>query len=295
MSKAGRQRVEALAASAVAAVLHPLPRRAALSLGAALGGAWSRLDGRHVAIAVDNLHRAFPDWPEDRLFATARAVYTHFGRVLVELLWLPGRNRGDLEAFVDIVGGEHMKAAQAAGKGQLLVTAHMGNWEVHGLLHGYTFGSIGVVARPLDNPALDDRLCAVRRQGGNTVIYKQRALIQILKMLRANQGIAILIDQNVQSGDGVFVDFFGRPAATTTVAAALAVKTGCALVPCHSELMPDGRYRASYDPIVTWSPTGDRDADVQALTQTLTAQIESWVRGNPGQWLWLHRRWKTQP
>jgi Kdo2-lipid IVA lauroyltransferase/acyltransferase len=295
VTKARRQRIETQAAAAVSAVIRRLPRRVALALGGALGTVWGRLDRRHVAIAVDNLRHAFPDWDEDRLQATARGVYTHFGRVIVELLWLPGRKGSDLTAFVDVVGAEHVEAARAAGKGHLIVSAHMGNWEIHGLNHSFAFEPIGLVVRALDNPALDERLCAVRRQGGNTIIYKQRALSQILKMLRDNRGIAILIDQNVQAGDGVFVDFFGRQAATTTVAAALAVKTGCALIPSHSAMQPDGRYRAVYGPPVEWTPSGDREADIRVLTQRLTTSIEEWVRGRPEQWLWLHKRWKTRP
>jgi KDO2-lipid IV(A) lauroyltransferase len=99
----------------------------------------------------------------------------------------------------------------------------------------------------------------------------------------------------VQEKDGIFVDFFGRPAATTTVVAALAVKTGCALIPCHTEIGLRGRYRMIYDPPLAWSPSGDRQADIVQLTQELTRHIEVWVRRVPEQWLWIHRRWKTAP
>jgi KDO2-lipid IV(A) lauroyltransferase len=135
----------------------------------------------------------------------------------------------------------------------------------------------------------------MRTMAGNTVIYKQRALARMLRALRGGGGIAILIDQNVQPGDGIFVDYFGRAAATTTVAAALAVKTGCALVPCRTELLKSGRYRLTYAPAVEWSRSGDRTADIACLTQRLTRQIEAWVRETPEQWLWMHRRWKTRP
>jgi Kdo2-lipid IVA lauroyltransferase/acyltransferase len=107
--------------------------------------------------------------------------------------------------------------------------------------------------------------------------------------------VAIVIDQNVQEKDGIFVDFFGRPAATTTVAAALAVKTGCALVPGRATLGADGRYRAVYDPAIEWTPSGDKQADIARITQALTRVIEGWIREHPDQWLWIHRRWKTQP
>jgi KDO2-lipid IV(A) lauroyltransferase len=290
-----RRALEARAAALVSGVVSVAPRRAALAMGRGLGRLLGDLDRRHVAIAADNLRHAFPHWDEDRLLRTARAVYAHFGQVLLDILWAQGRSREEVLAFVDVVGREHVEEAMAAGRGAILTTAHIGNWELHGIAHGWTFGPIGVVARPLDNLALDRRLCALRAAGGNTVIYKQRALAQVIRALRDGRGVAILLDQNVQAGDGIFVDFFGRPASTTTVAAALALKTGCALVPCHTELGSDGRYRAIYEPAVRRSPSGDRQADLAWLTQELTRRIESWVRGRPEQWLWIHRRWKTQP
>jgi KDO2-lipid IV(A) lauroyltransferase len=295
MTAAFRHRAEAATASLVSFAVRALPRRVALAAGRALGAAWGRLDSRHLAIAAGNLARAFPEWEPGRVRATALDVYRHFGRVLLDILWLAPRGRDAILSHVDVIGRENVEAALRAGRGALLVTAHIGNWELHGVAHGFAFGPIGVVARPLDNPALDDRLCAFRQRPGNSVIYKKRALPQVLRLLRENRAVAILIDQNVQPGDGVFVDFFGRKAATTTVAAALALKTGCALVPAHSELGEGGRYRVIYDPPLQWQPSGDRAADLERLTQQLTAAIEAWVRARPAQWLWLHRRWKTQP
>lgn len=290
-----RHALEARAAGAVEALIAPWPRRLTLRVGRALGGLLGRLDRRHLAIAAGNLRQSFPEWDEDRVWRTAREMYGHFGAILFDVLWLQRRTPEQIRALVELRGREHVERAMAGGRGALLVTGHLGNWELHGVAHGLLFGAIQVVARPLDNPSLDERLCRMRTMAGNTVIYKQRALNRILHALRAGQGIAILIDQNVQQGDGIFVDFFGRQAATTTVAAALAVKTGCALVPCRTELLPDGRYRLTYAPAVEWSPSGDRQADIACLTQRLTRQIEEWVRETPTQWLWMHRRWKTRP
>lgn len=291
-----RHALEDAAAAVVAAALHVLPRRVALLLGAALGRLVGELDRKHLGIAADNLRRAFPDWTEARTFATARAVYAHFGRVLFDILWMRGRTREEILGLVaEVVGREHVEAAMGRGRGAVLITGHFGNWELHGLVHGYLFGPIAVVARPLDNPGLDRRLCALRAQAGNTVIYKQRALARVLRLLRERRAVAVLIDQNVQEKDGIFVEFFGRPAATTTVAAALALKTGCPVLACRAELRADGRYRVVYDPPFEPRPSGDRVADIAAMTQDLTRAIEGWVRQAPGQWLWIHRRWKTQP
>jgi KDO2-lipid IV(A) lauroyltransferase len=293
--KGARHAREARAADLVAGVVRRLPRRFALALGRVLAGLYADLDRRHVAIARDNLRRAFPHWDDTRVQRTARGVYLHFGQVLMDLLWIDGRPLRELHPLVEFEGLEHAEAALGRGRGAIMVSAHIGNWELHAIVHGLAFGAAHVVGRPLDNPLLDQRLVALREMGGNVMISKRRALPQILEALRANRMVAVLIDQNVQAKDGIFVEFFGRPACTTTVAAALAVKTGCALVPCHARLLDDGRYRLILDPPVHWAPSGDRQADIAALTQRLTTVIEGWVREAPEQWLWLHRRWKTQP
>jgi len=267
----------------------------ALALGRGLGALWGDLDGRHAAIAADHLRRAFPDWDESRVLRTARGVYRHFGQVLFDILWLQDRPRETVLGLVEFVGREHVEAAIAAGRGAIYATGHLSNWEIHALAHSWAWGPVGVVARPLDNPALDQRLVAFRRQGGNTVIYKQRALVQVMRLLREGGGVAILMDQNVVASEGIFVPFFGRPAATTTVSAALAVKTGAALIPCHTETLPRGRYRIVYEaPLLLGGAATGRD-EVARLTREMTARIEGWVRANPEQWLWMHRRWKTQP
>jgi Kdo2-lipid IVA lauroyltransferase/acyltransferase len=290
-----RHALEARAADAVERLVRHLPRRWALALGRSLGRLFADLDPRHVAIASDNLRHAFPHWDASRRLRTARAVYAHFGQTLLDILWMDGQPPARLLALVVEDGRENVEPVRAARRGAVYVTAHFGNWEFYGLAWGWMGEPIGVVARPLDNAALDARLTAFRGRSGNTVISKRRALQDILRLLRQGEGVAFLVDQNVQEQDGIFVDFFGRPAATTTVAAALAVKTGCALVPVHCEALPDGRYKFVYGRPLEWTASGNREADIARLTQELTTVIEGWVRQRPEQWLWMHRRWKTQP
>jgi KDO2-lipid IV(A) lauroyltransferase len=279
----------------VSVVVRRLPRRLVLALGRGLGRAWGALDRRHLAIAEANLRAAFPDWDAGRVRRTARGVYAHFGAVILDLLWMEGRSADELLALADLEGLEHVLQARAAGHGVLAPSAHLGNWEVQAVATGPRVGGIASIARPLDNPVLDQRLVGLRCSTGNTVIYKQKALAQALRTIREGGNIAILIDQNMQAKDGIFIRFFGRPACTTTAAAALALKTGCAIVPVRCLLQPSGRYRMVYGPPVEWPRTGRRDADITALTQHLTTIVEGWVRETPEQWLWLHRRWKTRP
>ncbi len=295
MNKQLRYRLEDGAAAVVQAAASVLPRRLVMAVGGALGRIVGGLDRRHIAIAVDNMRRAFPDWTEQRLLRTARDVYRHFGAVALEILWLAGRPAEQVLPLIEIRGQEHFQKALAAGKGVVLPSAHIGNWEITALAHAWTQGPMGMVARPLDNPGLEQRLWAVRSQAGSTIINKGRALGQILSILRSGGCVGILIDQNVQERDGIFVDFFSRPAATTTVAAALAVKTGCAVVPGHTQRLPDGRYRMTYEPALQPSGEGDRRADIVRLTQLATRRVEEWVRESPEQWLWMHRRWHTRP
>jgi Kdo2-lipid IVA lauroyltransferase/acyltransferase len=272
-----------------------LPRRVVLALGRGLGRLWAALDRRHLAIAADNLRQAFPDWGEARVQATARGVYAHFGTVLLDILWMEGRPVKELLGLAEVEGLEHMTAALAQGGGVVCPLAHLGNWEFQGVATALLIGPAAVVVRPLDNPALDRRLVSFRASTGNIVIYKQKALSQVLKNLREGRVVGIVVDQNVQAKDGIFVRFFGRPASTTTVAAALALKTGCPIVPARCVLRGDGRYRMVYGPPVEWSGSGRRGEDVAQLTQHIASIIEGWVRETPEQWLWLHRRWKTQP
>ena len=295
MRRARRHALEAAAARITTAIVRRLPRPVVLAIGRGLGRIWAALDRRHLRIAAENLRRAFPDWDEARVQATAIGVYTHFAAVLLEILWMEGRPVEELLALTEIEGLEHMKAALAQGRGVVSPIAHLGNWELQGVATAPLIGPSAVIARPLDNPALDRRLVSFRASTGNIVIYKQKALAQVLKSLRQGRVVAVMLDQNVQAGDGIFVRFFGRPACTTTVAAALAIKTGAPVVPAHCVRRADGRYRMAYGPLVEWTGSGRRDEDIKALTQQLTTVIEGWVRETPEQWLWLHRRWKTQP
>jgi Kdo2-lipid IVA lauroyltransferase/acyltransferase len=295
LTRERRYRIEAAAAAIAAGLLRRLPRRLVLAAGRFFGRAWGRIDARHRRIAVDNLRASFPDWSPERLESVARGVYAHFGAVIFDLLWMADRSGAELAALVDVEGDENVRVAQAAGKGAIYFTGHLGNWEIHGIVHGLRFGPLSAVARPLENPALDARLCALRSVTGNAVIYKRKALATVLRELRASQGVAMVLDQNVLPEDGIFVDFFGRKAATTTVAAALALKTGCALVPAWTELQRNGRYRLRYEPALEVRADADREAEVARLTQEVAARTESWIRRVPDQWLWLHRRWKTQP
>jgi KDO2-lipid IV(A) lauroyltransferase len=271
-----------------------VPRSLFLSLGRALGALVAALDARHLAIAKDNLRRSFPDWGEDRVVRTARGVWIHFGGVMFDLVRILARGPKVVDALATIEGREHAEAAHRSPNGVVLITGHFGNWETHGIVHAKHFGSIGVVARPLDNPVLDHAMTLLRESAGNEVIEKEHAMIRSMRRLKAAQGVAFVVDQNVQEKEGIFVNFFGRPACTTPFAAKLAIRTGALVLPCRAVMTRDFRYRVIYDAPIDPRGFGEGEAAVEALTQAMTNATEAWIRADPDQWLWMHRRWHTQ-
>ncbi len=278
--------------------LRILPRRARLAVGRFAGGMLFALDAKHRGITLDNLELAFGSTKTaEEKRAIGRGAYRHFGAMLFELLSIGKPSWQRLERMVEFEGVDNFLEARRAGRGVILVSAHFGNWEVHAVCHGYRLGPITVVARPLDNPYYNGWLETIRKVSGNGVLYKKRALPRLMRLLKDRETVAILIDQNVPPGDGVFIDYFGQPAATTPVASMLAVKTGAVLVPVFTLPLADGRYRCIYEKPLDRSmyPGLDRRQMVQNLTQSCARTLEGYVRRNPEFWLWQHRRWKTRP
>ncbi|MEO8499335.1 MAG: lysophospholipid acyltransferase family protein [Vicinamibacteria bacterium] len=271
-----------------------IPRSVFLRIGRGLGALVAALDRRHLAIAKDNLRRSFPAWTQAQVDSTARGVWIHFGGVMFDLVRILARGPAVVDSLATIEGREHAEAAHRSPHGVVLITGHFGNWETHGIVHAKHFGSIGVVARPLDNPTLDHAMTALRESAGNEVIEKEHAMIRSMRRLKTAQGVAFVVDQNVQEKEGIFVNFFGRPACTTPFAAKLAIKTGALVLPCRAVMTPDFRYRVIYDAPIDPVRFGEGDAAVEALTQAMMDRTEAWIRANPDQWLWMHRRWHTK-
>ena len=289
---------EYIAALKVSWLMRLLPRRWRLACGRALGRTVYALDARHRRITLQNVSDAFGDEKTTaEKEAIASGAFGHFGAMLFELLTLGRASRERIESFVSFEGEAHYEAAKARGKGVILVAAHFGNWELHAIAHGYRFHPIHLVARAQDNRYLNDWLEKIRALSGNTVVYKQRALTQMRRLMKAGETVAFVTDQNVHLEDAVFVDFFHTKAATTPVASWFALKTGAALVPVFCYPLSDGSYRAVYEEMIdiTSYLDVDRDAAMLAITQELARVQERWIRKHPSVWLWMHRRWRTRP
>jgi KDO2-lipid IV(A) lauroyltransferase len=286
-----QHRLEYLAVRAVVGIVRLLPMRAVLAAGTVLGRAFYACDRPHRRLAIGNLAAAFPLRTAAECRAIARGMFAHFGRLLLVLLKFSTMRPERMLAQVEFDGEERVAAAHGHGKGVLLFTGHFGFWEINALVHALVLHPMSVLARPLDNPLLHNLLESVRCSTGNAVIYRRGAIRRVLRALAENQAVAILIDQHIQSSDAIYVDFFNRPAATTSALAALALRTGAPVVPVFALPLPGGRFRMVYEHPVD-PPRSDAPDAVREFTQRCTDVLEMYVRRYPDLWLWMHRRWR---
>ena len=289
-----RHQIEYLAVSSIALMVRAMPLSVVRRLGEGLGLMFYLVDGVHRRIAVANLAVAFPKKSAKECRVIAKSMFQHFGRLLLELLKYSSLPRERQMALVDWEGEERVRLALAQGKGILFCTGHFGFWEQQALAHALKFEPMAVMARPLDNPRLHDLLEAVRTSNGNEVVYRRGAVRKALRLLAEGKAVGILIDQHMTSADAIYVDFFGRPAATTSTLAALAIRKGAPVIPLFAFPLPGGRYRMIYEHPVEPPPHDSEDA-VREFTQRCTDVLEMHVRRHPELWLWMHRRWRDAP
>lgn len=271
-----------------------LPEGAAYALGEGAGRVAHRLDGRHRGIARENLRQAFPAMEREKVEALARAVFVHLGRTVVDAARAGRLLRPGAGGRVAVEGLERLRAARDRGRGVLIISAHLGPWELIPQVAPLVYEPIHVVARPLDNPRLDRLLTRIRERSGSQVIQKRDALRAVLGVLRAGGTAAMLIDQHISEREGAVVPFFGRPASTVTAPALIAIRSGAAVLPSGIVRDPGrGRYRILIGEEVPLARSGDLKADLVENTARFMEALEGMIRAWPEQWFWVHRRWKT--
>ena len=274
--------------------MRPLSLSFVRKLGEVLGLTFYLVDRVHRRIALANLEVAFPKRPPAERRTIAREMFAHFGRLLLELLKFASLPQQRQLELVDWEGEDRVRLAMAQGKGVLFCTGHFGFWEQQALAHALKFAPMAVMARPLDNPMLHELLERIRTSNGNPVVYRRGAVRRVLRLLAEGHGVGILIDQHMTSADAIYVDFFGRPAATTSTLAALALRTGAPVIPLFAFPLANGRYRMIYEHPIEPPPDDAPDA-VREFTQRCTDVLEMHVRRHPNLWLWMHRRWRDSP
>lgn len=277
------------------ACLALLPRKLALGVGNLMGRILFLVDTKHRKIALSNLSNAYGhEKPPHEIRILARQVFENLGKMPFEIAWFWKLDRNDHDKYFRIDGLPYYRNAFKKNRGVLLLTAHVGNWELLTIITAMNGYPLDIIYRPLDFRPLDQFFVNFRTRFGGALIPKNRSMRRILTSLKSGQGVAFLMDQNVDWYDGVFVDFFGRRACTNKGLALLALRTEAPVLPIF--LVREGPiFRVEVGPEVPLIKTGDKTKDLEANTQQYNRVIEGIVRRYPDQWFWVHQRWKTQP
>ena len=272
------------------------PRSAARQVGAAFAAVAYKLRTPLRRAAMFNLNLAFPESSEGAREQILRGMIRQIGWMAGEFSQFPKYTAANISRIVEIDGAEHFDSAQRRGKGVLFLTGHMSAWELAPFAHALYGHPLHFLVRPVANARVDELINRYRCLSGNRPIEKNRSARAILKVLADGGTVGILADTNTSLEEGVFADFFGRPASTTSGLARIALRTSAAVIPGF--LMWDAaqkKYRLQFGPALDLVRTGDEDSDVRENTARFTAVIEAYVRRHPDQWLWVHKRWKTRP
>jgi KDO2-lipid IV(A) lauroyltransferase len=291
-----RERLENLALQLVAGAIGILPRSVARAVGAGLGAAAWTLLGRLRRVGLQNLQLALPEKTEAEREVILRGVFRSLGWQVGEFCKMSGYTPQQASKFIRYDGLESYLAAREKGKGVLVLTGHLGAWELSSFYHSLMGYPMSLVIRRLDNPLVDEFVNRIRCLHGNRVIHKDEFARGLLSSMHRGETVGILMDTNMTPPQGVFVPYFGVDACTASGLARVALHSGAAVLPGFLlwEAV-EKKYVLRFGEELELIRTGDMASDIVANTALFTATIEAYVRRYPEQWLWVHRRWKTRP
>ncbi len=291
-----REQIEYWVVVAVARALGWMPRGLARGLAGGIAWAVYKLLGRLRSVGERNLELALPQLSPDERRAVLRGVYRNLGWQLVEFCRMERYTAKNLQSWIRTEGLEDYLAARDRGKGVLVLTGHLGAWELSSFYHSLMGYPMGMVIRRLDNRLLDEFVNGSRCMHGNYVLHKDDFARGLMMAMRKGETVGILMDTNMTPPQGVFARFFGIEACTASGLAHVALKTGAAVVPGFMVWeAAERKYVLHFGPELEFKRTGQTKDDVLAATQQCNDVLESWIRRYPDQWLWIHRRWKTRP
>jgi Kdo2-lipid IVA lauroyltransferase/acyltransferase len=291
-----RRRLEFVLVWAAVKLLSLPPRSIARSMGAFVGRLALLLTPRLAGVGDLNLRLAFPEKSAAERQQILRKLYRNLGWLLAEFCQMPRYTPETTRNFIRYEGLEHYLAARDEGKGVLILTGHLGAWELSSFYHSLMGYPMSIVIRRLDNPLVDSLVNHIRCLHGNQVLHKDDFARGLLASMRRGETVGILMDTNMTPPQGSFVDFFGHPACTGSGLARIAMKTGARVLPGFL-LWQEAtqQYVLRFGAPLCLPTSGDVEADVLANTALFTKVIEDYIRQYPDQWLWVHRRWKTRP
>jgi KDO2-lipid IV(A) lauroyltransferase len=277
----------------ITALLAKLPLGMVFALGKALGWIYGSVIRYHRRDAFANLQRSFPEKSDVEIQSIVRQMYRNFGMNLVEILRLAGGTLDEFKNRIAVEGRDIIDHALQRGKGAVILTAHFGNWDLLGMFtvkHGY---KLTIISKDLKSKTINAMWMLLREKFGVNIIPAHQSVRASLKILRQNELLGFILDQNRPREQGIFVDFFGRPACTSPGLAIIASQTQAPIVPVFIHRTPEGNHVLQILPII--EPPPDREPEtIRQATQAYTKIIEDQIRQYPEQWIWLHRRWKTQ-
>lgn len=290
-----KQRSEALLFKIIILICKCLPRCLCVFKGRTFGLLLYLFDKKHRNTALKNLDLAFGENKTyGELKKIARSSFKHFGEFFFSMIHYPSADSSHLLKFIKVEGEDFLDDALKQNKGAVLFSAHYGSWEIAPSFLSLR-APLNIVVRPLDNPAIERMLNKIRLSVGAKVISKFNASKQILRALSKNEMIAILMDQNVLRSQAVFVDFFGKKAATTPGPAIFHLRTGAPLIPVFCYPVKRSEYLIKISQPLNFAPGDSMEEDILKITQVCTGIIEEQIKEEPRFWLWFHDRWRSRP
>ncbi len=285
-----------LLAKAVAFIVSHLPRSIQMAMGSLIGFLWFDVLRIRRKVAIDNVGIAYPEKSAQERTSIARASLASMGRTLIEYFTFPFLTRDRINEIFELVGEENLQAALKEGKGVIMMTLHLGNGDlaVAGLSRlGY---KMHLISKEFKARWLNDLWFGMRQRHGTRFIAPEKSSFDILRALKKNEIVVFVLDQFMGPPIGVRTKFFGRETGTAMGCALMADRTHAPVVPSYTYRKSDGRHVMVFERAIPWIPEGldhgPRDQNIAAMTQIYTDKIEAIVRKHPGQWMWIHRRWK---
>ena len=278
-------------------LIRLLPWRLGVHFGGLLGLIAFYLLKRERRRSYEGLKVAFGnEKSEQALQRIARKNFSNLGKGLIEILNLHSLNKEQLETLVSLEGEEYLKAATESGQGGILITGHIGNWELMAAALSMRGYRLHVIAAPLYDPRIDELIIRLRADFNVETISRgsPSSSRKILSVLKKKEILGLLIDQDTRV-DGVFVNFFNKKAHTPAGAAQLALRSGAATMMCFVTRLPGDRHRITIEKPMHLYKNGNKEQDIEKNTAMFTARIEEHVKQYPEQWVWMHRRWRTKP
>ncbi|MDI6808451.1 MAG: lysophospholipid acyltransferase family protein [Candidatus Eisenbacteria bacterium] len=271
-----------------------LPRRLMLSIMGLLGTGAYYLLSKPRKKTIENLEIAFPELRHEERRAIAKGVFRDIGRNLVDILRLPFMSASELDKIVRVRGKEVLDDVLSRRKGVVVVTGHIGSWELLASYFSRKGYRVNALMRTLYDPRLDSLLARIRESAGIVQIPRDGALGKIFRALKRGEIVGFLLDQDTKV-EGTFVEFMGKEAYTPVGAVRVAMRSGAPIIPAAIRLDADGKHVIEIGRELDLTFSGDYAEDIKMNTQKCTSSLEAFIRATPTQWVWMHERWKTRP